>query len=629
MKLLLAVLLSLLLAMAASAEPKRVLMLHSFGPDFGDEYAKDLRAEIDRRLPGQVDVYENWLISARFASGQEDAAFAAYLRALFADHPLDLIVTVGAPAADFVHRYRQPLFAAVPLLLTDIEQRRVTNVASGSSETAVAFSVDVSAFVQDMLQVLPQTTHLYVVIGNSPIERYWVGQIDASLQAFRKRLTITWLTNLPFNELLTRVAALPPQSIILFSLVSPEVVGVPKDEDTALEKLHQVADAPIFTYLDAYFGKGIVGGRMISGEAYTREAADAAVRLLLGERASDINEPTIRLASPQFDWRELRRWNIRQADLPRGSVIRFREPTVWQRYRWQIASILALVLLETTLIFGLLYERRRRRTAEIEARQRIAELAHVNRRSTVGELSASIAHELSQPLGAILRNSEAAELALDSAVPNVGLLKEIVGDIQRDEHRASEVIRRLRRLLAKAPPEFQEIDINQTVREVFDFLSAQATTHHVALITSLDWRAPRVRGDRIQLQQVILNLVVNGIEAIGDAASAERNIVGRSAVVGGSSAEIAIEDSGPGIPADKLKRLFEPFFTTKEAGMGMGMGLSIARTIVDSHGGQIWAENQRGGGAVFRFRLPLARPTATLEEELPRFGKPLPSGGSS
>jgi signal transduction histidine kinase len=598
-----------LIAVAAPANPKRVLMLHSFGPDFGDEYAKDLRAEIDRRLPGEVDLYESWLISARFATREGDTAFASYLKALFSDHPLDLVVTLGAPAADFVEKYRQPLFAATPVLLTDIEERRVARVHPGANDTAVPFSVDVSALVKDILQVLPQTTRMFVVIGNSPIERYWVKEIDASLQAFNDRLSVVWLNELPFNDLLERVAKLPPRSVILFALVSPEVVGIPKDEDTALAKLHQAADAPIFSYLDAYFGEGVVGGPMISGDAFTREAADAAVRILRGERAADINEATLHLATPQFDWRELTHWNIRESNLPRGSAIRFREPSVWERYRWQIASIIILLLLETALIFNLLYERRRRKHAEVEAHQRIAELAHMNRRSTVGELSASIAHELSQPLGAILRNSEAADLMLEARVPDLDGLRDILADIRRDEHRASEVIRRLRQLLAKAPLEAQEVDLNGVVREVFEFLSAQAAARHVTLSTSLDARAPRVRADRIQLQQVILNLVMNSVEAIGSAQSAERRVVGCTRVLENNSAEVAIEDSGPGIPGDTFKRLFEPFFTTKAA--GMGMGLSIARTIVESHGGRIWAENQSSGGAVFRFTLPLAaRPEA-------------------
>jgi signal transduction histidine kinase len=271
----------------------------------------------------------------------------------------------------------------------------------------------------------------------------------------------------------------------------------------------------------------------------------------------------------------------------------------------QEASVFVLLLLGSLLIVTLLHERRRRQRAEIEVNQRISELAHINRRATMGELSASLAHELAQPLSAILRNSEAAELTLDGQCPDLAYLRDILADIKRDEHRASEVIRHLRRLLTKAPFQAHEVGLNEVVREVFDFLSTQASARHVRLSASLDPRAPRVAGDQIQLQQVILNLVINGIEAIESSASAERTIIGRTVVLNDTSTEVAIEDSGPGIPPDKLKLVFDAFFTTKEG--GMGMGLSIARTIVESHGGRMWAENRSaGGGAAFRFSLPLA-----------------------
>jgi C4-dicarboxylate-specific signal transduction histidine kinase len=271
--------------------------------------------------------------------------------------------------------------------------------------------------------------------------------------------------------------------------------------------------------------------------------------------------------------------------------------------------VVVLLLLEAATILLLLRERWRRKRTEVEARRWISQLAHMNRRSTVGDLSASIAHELSQPLSAILRNSEAAELMLGTLCPDLACLREILGDIKRDEHRASEVIRRLRRLLTNAHFDTQEIDLNDVVREVFELLSGQASAGHIRLSTRLDPQAPCVAGDLIQLQQVILNLIMNSIEAIEGSASMERVIIGCTGVLDDTSVQISIEDSGPGLPLDMLNRMFEPFFTTKET--GMGMGLSIARTIVESHGGNIWAENRRAGGAVLRFNLPLASRAGT------------------
>jgi signal transduction histidine kinase len=602
-----ALLLSIAMATRVYAEPpKRVLLLHSWGPEFGDLYAKDMRVQLGRQLPGRLELYEEWLVSARFADRQDDAAFASYLNSLFAGHPLDLVITLGAPAANFVQRYHHSLFRSTPELLTDVEERRASSPSLTPDETVVAISVSFRALVENILRVQPRTSTLAVVIGNSPIERFWVEQIRDSLEPFRSRLTVTFLNDLPFTDVLKRAATLPAGSAILYILLSPDVPGMPQDEDTALAQLHAAANAPMFSYTDAYLGKGIVGGPLISGEEQGRLAVGIAARLLSGEHAADIRTPPISLGRPEFDWRELRRWNIGESALPPGSRILFREPSAWERYRWQILSVAALLMLETALIIMLLHERQRRRYAEMSAHRHIAELARMNRRATVGELSASIAHELAQPLSAILRNTEAAEMILHGGSrSDFGELEDIMNDIARDQRRASEVIRRLRSLLANTPSETHAVDVNEVVAEVFQFLSPQAAAHRVTLATSLAPRTLIVSGDRIQLQQVVMNLVINSIEALDSAPGGEHRITGRTSLVDQSAAEVSIEDSGPGIPAEKVDQIFEPFFTTKDA--GMGMGLAIARTIVASHRGRIWAATRREGGAVLRFTMPLAK----------------------
>jgi signal transduction histidine kinase len=599
-----AILLSVALTAAAGQPPVRVLILHSFGPEFGDSIAKPLRSELGRQLPGRVDLYESWLASARFATTDEDPDYAKYLRSLFADRRLDLIVTFGAPAANFLQRYRHELFPTVPALLSDVEERRVPPTGFTGNETAVAISVNFSETVENILRLLPKTSNLAIVIGNSPIERYWVNEMQRSLHPFANRLNLIWLNEMSFEELLNRAATLPPQSAIFYVVLSPEIAGIPPDEDQALAKLHAVANAPMFSYSDAYLGKGIVGGPLISSEELGRKTVSLAVRILAGQHAANLRIPPIQMSAPRFDVRELERWKISAAALPPGSTILFREQTVWERYQWEIVGAIFLILFEAALIAVLLYEHRRRQVAEIDVHRRIAELAHVNRRATVGELSGAIAHELNQPLGAILRNSEAAELILESPSPDIRELKDIVRDIKHDDQRAGEVIRRLRQLLVKAPLESEEIDLNVMLAEAFEFLSAQAAARRVTLSIRMTPQSPHIKGDRIQLQQVILNLVMNAMDAIGDDERHAREVIGRTALTNTATAEVSIEDSGPGVSPDKEKQIFEPFFTTKVA--GMGMGLAIARTIVERHGGRIWVD-AKGAGAIFRFTLPIAQ----------------------
>ena len=189
-----------------------------------------------------------------------------------------------------------------------------------------------------------------------------------------------------------------------------------------------------------------------------------ALRILAGESASDI--PVAKVPSQLiFEWPALQRWNISESRLPPGSEILFREPTVWERYSWQIALVVAVLLLQAGLISALLHEHRRRQLAEVQSRQRMAELARVMRFSTAGQLTASIAHEINQPLGAILANAETLEAMLKSPTPDIAELKDIVQDILHDDRRAGEVIRRMRSLLKKTPFEPKNFDLNDLVRE--------------------------------------------------------------------------------------------------------------------------------------------------------------------
>jgi C4-dicarboxylate-specific signal transduction histidine kinase len=266
--------------------------------------------------------------------------------------------------------------------------------------------------------------------------------------------------------------------------------------------------------------------------------------------------------------------------------------------------ITAVILAQAGLISALLNAHRWRRLAEVQSRQRMTELAHVNRFSTAGELTASIAHEINQPLGSILTNAETAQAILKSPSPDIAELNEIVDDILADDRRASEVILRMRSLLKKAPFELKNFDLNDVVRETLGFLSSLAVGRKFELTGVITPDALPILGDRIQLQQVILNLVVNGIDAMKDTSTGNRIISIRTSRVE-EFAELSVSDRGSGIPEDKLKEVFEPFFTSKAE--GMGMGLSIARTIIEAHHGLIWAKNRDHGGASFRIRLPLLR----------------------
>ena len=250
-----------------------------------------------------------------------------------------------------------------------------------------------------------------------------------------------------------------------------------------------------------------------------------------------------------------------------------------------------------------------RKSAEADARRHIEELAHLGRVTTMGELTTSLAHELNQPLGAILRNAEVAELLLQADVPDLDELRAIVADIRKDDERAGNVIDRLRTLLKRQKLELQPVDLARLVDEVVSLVRSDAMGRGVQLQTNIPGNLPPVRGDRVHLQQVLLNLITNGMDSMNHAQNGDHRVLIRARHNGHSMIEVAVIDSGPGIPPESINRVFDPFFTTKAS--GMGMGLAISRTIIEAHAGSIRAENNATHtnatrGATFVFTLAVA-----------------------
>lgn len=587
---------------------KKVLVLHSFGREFRpwSEYAKAIRLELERQSPWPLDIQEHALVSATSSDDNPEDAFVAYLGALFSKRAPDLIVSIGAPAANFVQRHRAKLFPASPMILTVVDQRRVKYSALGPNDTVVAVAIDYHAAIENILQVLPDTNHVAMVVGTSPIEQFWRQEIARESESLEGRIKITWFDTLSFEDILKSAASLPPNSAIFWELMIVDAAGVVHEDGRALTQLHAVANAPIFSYTDAFFGREIVGGPHVPVLEAGQQVGDVAVRILSGEKAGSIKVAPVGMGRPKFDWREMQRWGIPESRLPPGSEVYFRRPTVWEQYRAYVFAVGAAILLQTLIILWLLYEHRRRQAAEVLARNTMAELSNVNRLATAGELSASIAHEVKQPLTAVASNAYAALNWLAAGRLNVDEARKSLNQIVSATQRANDIVSGIRAMFSRDEQARHAIDVNELIRSVLAIGRLNFRKYGVELETQLDETIPLIEGHRVQLQQVILNLVMNALEAMQT--TRRRTLHVRSGRTASGDVRIRIEDTGIGIEPANLDRIFKPLFTTRAN--GMGMGLSICRSIVEAHCGRISVSESPEGGAAFEIELPVTRAKA-------------------
>jgi signal transduction histidine kinase len=586
----------------AAAQPKRILLMHSFGPTFGpwNAISARIREELRKQSPDPVDLYEASLQGERFAEAPDQGPFLDYLRGLFEGRDLDLMVAMGAPAARFMLRYRSNLFPSKPLLIAGADERTFMNGELGSNDAAVPVTIDPSLQIDDILRIRPETTDIAVAIGDSPLERFWFTQIQQSFERFGTRVTFHWLNKLSAESMVKQALTLPVRSAIYYATVRVDAAGEPQEEDRVLARLIEGGHSPVFTYIDSDFGQGIVGGPMLSSQAIAQQAAAVAVLMLGGEPPAKIKINTIAAGTPKYDWRQLRRWDISEALLAPGSIVRFRQPTAWESYRWQIALLAAAILVQAAMIMVLLYEHRRRRVAEVSARTSMSELMHMNRIATAGELSASIAHEVNQPLTGISARASAAARWLAKDPPDIEKVRNMLRDIIGASDRAAEVVSSVRAMFKKDSKERVAVDINKLIRVVLELVRVELQKNGVELQTELS-DLPPVECDPVQLQQVVLNLIMNAIEAMHDVQP--RILRVGSKLASPHDVRVLVQDTGKGVDPMHLDRVFRPLVTTKER--GMGMGLSICRSIIESHHGRIWVEAATPRGAIFLFELPV------------------------
>jgi signal transduction histidine kinase len=883
-----------------------------------------LRSTLVATWGSGVSIYAEHVDLERFPGADHEQRLRASFEAKYAGLRLDGIVAFGPTPLRFLIRWRNDLWPGVPAVATAVDELVLPRFDLPSGVAVIPMRFDVEGTVRLALRLLPDTRRVVVISGVTPMNRLFADLHRQRVHAFSDRLELIDLGGLTLEQVLERLATLPPGTIVMASSFAVDGAGRSFFGLEILPRMSTTANRPLFAVYDTALGAGVVGGSVVDFRELGAEAARALMRVLRGEGAAP--GPGWNANRVVVDWRQLRRWRLDEDRLPPGTEVLHRQPTLWEQYRWGIISAFGVLVGLTLVVAALLIERHRRqraqtaledrlrfetllthisagfadptrrpqrepggtppgpesdvddqirdglrrvaavfgaeasslwrfarpgstasvalfgvpdtspsplasvslddlpflrarlmgretlrvrsldelpaeasadrqglaragvrsliavplevdgavagiiagmtygrertwpddvvprlrtvgelligalaraqaesalrrsealnravlaslpselaiingdgvivhvneewtafarehgadgnpglsvganylevcrraalasdpsagraleriesvlrgqsegetleyfggrpgedrwfemqvrrlehrggeavivhrdvterKRAEAEARRALDTMAHLERVAAVGELASSLAHELNQPLTAILANAQTAQEWLARPSPDLAEVRETVDDIVTEDIRAGEVIQRMRALLKKGVLRSDAVDPNQVVREASRLIANDALLRGAAIELDLAPALPTLRGDAVQLQQVLLNLLLNGLHAVADQPPHRRRLAVRTATLGGG-VEVAVRDTGKGIVESDLQQVFAPFFTTK--GEGLGVGLSISRSIVEAHDGRIWAENDPDGGAIFRVRLPLDR----------------------
>ncbi len=436
----------------AGAESRNVLVL--YGPTrllpAVIEADRGIREALGHPADRRGELYTEFLDVPRFHGEAYARTVATFLREKYAAHPPNVTIVGSDSALELVLRHRESLFPNAPIVYLDVAPSLLRSLpALPSDVVGTPVEYDSVGNIELAFRLRPRATRLVLVTGASEWDRRWEVRLRGEVARFPSRATPEFLSGEPTEAVLRRLAELGDDAVVFTPGYFEDGAGRVFAPREAAQAMAAASAAPVFGPFGTFLGTGVVGGYAPDFVAMGRRAGQSAAALLDGATPASLRVPAITPTALNIDWRQIDRWGFDPDAIPEGATVHFREPSLLEAHRTEVIVAVVVFLLQAALITGLLVERRRRRLAEQAVQAQRSDLAHASRLAVAGELTGAIAHEINQPLGAILSNADTAELLLESGTDRRDELRAILADIRRDDLRASEVIRRLRALLAK------------------------------------------------------------------------------------------------------------------------------------------------------------------------------------
>ena len=607
--------------------PKHVLVLYWDEKDHpaNTEFERNFQAALKNAAPGPIEFYSEFLESTRFPGEKQAKFLHDYVRQKYADNPIDVVVAYAGPALEFLFKYRGDLFPNTPIVFAATNYPTAAQLEAEAGATGIVFVNTYRKTLDLALKLHPGTEQVFVVSGTLAHDKLYENMARGQLKGYESKAAITYLTDLPVEELRVRIKNLPERSIVLYVWQQAR-----NDQGRLLESwdvlklITPIARTPLYGMSFANVGLGIVGGYVYTMEANAARLAEMTLKVASGTRASNIpveNAPDV----PMFDWRQLQRWSVPEDRLPKNSVIRFRELSLWQQFKWRILTAIAVFALQSVLIFALLLARKRARKTRLELEkykeslellvdERTAELVEARDQALASNRSksaflANMSHELRTPLNAIL--------GFSSLLRQHGATEEQRRDLdvinRSGEHLLSlinEVLDLAKIEAGRAAIAIVPCDLRALLREVTDMIRPRAEEKLVVLRLVETPESPRnIRTDAARLRQVLINLLGNAVKHTDQGSVTLRSTSRSTEDPNHVRLIFEVQDTGIGIANEDQARVFEPFVQLAEAGMekGTGLGLAITRQFVELMGGTVHIQSTVGKGSCFRVEIPVER----------------------
>ena len=713
-------------------ERKKILVLFSFRPTMpiATQWAKGIRSILGADQEFEFIINIEHLDLSHAKDNQLSKLLVDLYGYKYKNPKPDLIIPVLNASVDLVLEHGADIFPNVPVVFGGVEKEFVDNIDMPPNFTGYLTDINYRETLDLAIKLHPETRHIVVIGGAGPIVKKWINSLRREYKEYEDSLEFSYLTGMPMPNLLEEVKNLPSSSIIISLPILLDGAGKEFVGKESRAMITKVAAVPVYSFWNLTLGTGVVGGYMGSFEREAEEVARLGLRILNGEKPSDIPITQVPKSRYMFDWRQLRRWSISEDELPPGSIVLFKEFTLWDKYQYQIIFLAILFSFLISIISYLLFQKKslfrakeklsiaeqkyktvsdftydweywqdsdksmqyvspscrrisdysaqefidkpallreiifpedrkiwdrhicgynddgkseiiqfriKRADGEIrwvehvclsvfnshgkergvrasnrditerefyktETHQLRSELAHMDRLVTVSALTSALAHEINQPLAAMRSYAQAGIRFLESEKPDVLNTKKALHGIVDDNKRAASIINKLRQLVKKRRVQKELLKINSVIGEVLTLMNSEIVRQNASIHLEFHHQVSVVFGDLIQIQQVLINLLTNALDAMGTQPIDARTISISTKPENQTSTTISISDTGSSIPSELMETIFEPFVTTKSK--GIGFGLSICRSIVKAHDGEITVKNNTKGGTTFSLTLP-------------------------